>query len=107
MVCQDVKIPPLQKVTEVFDGQEDSKEFTIVCTISSFCGFERLREEGKRLPLSTHALLEHCSHSDTGGICDETSRCVEDRVAEERGVGECVLDGGKCSGDGVTPLQLL
>ncbi len=68
VVCKDVKISPLQKISEMFDGEVYGQEFTIERAIPNLSRFQGLGEEGQRTPLTVDMLLKHRSNSNIGGI---------------------------------------
>lgn len=60
MVCDDVKVPALQKVAKMLNGKVHCKESLTDCAVFSFRWLQFLREKRERLP-TRYVLLENCT----------------------------------------------
>ena len=57
MVSENVKMPPLQEIPEVLDGQVDGQQLTVVRAVARFCWLQSSGEKRERTPLSINILL--------------------------------------------------
>ena len=87
MIGVNRETPAIQEVSEMPDGQEDTKEFTVESRVVPFRLSELATEKGQWLPYGANFLLEDCSQCSVRCVTCERSRRSLYRMMEHGCVG--------------------